>query len=921
MKNPLRCTLLALGLLSLNNFEYSLSAQMFDYPIKAKVWYFVRGYGDGESAQVAMDFGGTRGDYSFTSTTSMENGDQEAKLVELGKQYSFDITANNMAEYEFVFEAPPNMTVYLDGMERSVMNNQNDIVGSSFTVLVLPDYQTETVGFGLSPGLAMGKLIWKLGVGELSNGEPAGTVVLSQDDIDSAAYTPAALHYSENYEEVDVVLNNGALRQVFAPEGLLDIVTINASKYDIKVYDWSQVGAKANGLYTTTGSPMRTYTIDNPGDDGGKRIRIRKAVGTLTYETVAKQEADDDWEVKDWHKTPGNPVRIVFRDYQSATTSAIKVTKYNDTGIITQTDHTYTAGGAELSGRTYGTGLNALSTTYQYFTTGGMGQQGNPESTTLSCGNEIDYTWYTKSNYNSSGNKQGEIAIGEVHTMTRPFLDGKSTEGNIVTTYTYMTGIERPLVETITELATPSNKVIRDVDYIYTFPSLGGMSGVQIAKTEKYNQTTTAATLTKVYSWQLADSFLRNRIYSRENPDGTKTSYLYQRGSWNALSNTFTPGTGQYKRITMVRGLAAAVSGVTNSITTIKGGTIDAVHCVRKKSTSRVVVKDPSGAVIRTRDYVYNNSGTWTGLTAIKYTYDASRNLTRRERVEGSTVTTLYEASYVNDQLDYTIDEAGIKVTYTYDASGRVQTEKKIGWDDTDNFFDQKDITTTYFYDADGNVTKTEVAGQGNTEKIVTEYEYDKAKRRTKMIERGDGSERHNTLYTYKSCGNYLKITRPDGGTETRDYYTDGRPKSITGTAVPDRSFSYKILTSTGHVGYLSSKVTYEKSGSASDQQWEETYTDWMGRTVRVILPTHDGGNDVHMDYSYNSDGLLQKIETRTGTTSIAPNRLFAYDALKVLYREAVDTNNDGSIDTGEGKDRVTEYNYQYDYFTGQSLG
>ena len=203
------------------------------------------------------------------------------------------------------------------------------------------------------------------------------------------------------------------------------------------------------------------------------------------------------------------------------------------------------------------------------------------------------------------------------------------------------------------------------------------------------------------------------------------------------------------------------------------------------------------------------------------------------------------------------------------------------------------------------------------------------------MIERGNGSDRYNTLYAYKSCGNYLEITRPDGGTEVRDYYTDGKLKSITGTAVPDRKYTYEILTSSGHVGYLSSKVTYDKSGSAGDQQWETTYTDWMGRTVRVILPTHDGGQDedededededdddkVHIDYSYDSDGLLQKIETKSGTTSIAPNRLFSYDALKVLYREAVDTNNDGSIDTGLGKDRVTEYTYRYESRTGQSLG
>ncbi len=78
-----------------------------------------------------------------------------------------------------------------------------------------------------------------------------------------------------------------------------------------------------------------------------------------------------------------------------------------------------------------------------------------------------------------------------------------------------------------------------------------------------------------------------------------------------------------------------------------------------------------------------------------------------------------------------------------------------------------------------------------------------------------------------------------------------------------------------------------------------DLYTDWMGRTARVILPTHDDGDKVHMDYTYNSDGLLQKIETKTGTTSTAPNRLYAYDALKVLYREAVDTDNDGESQKG----------------------
>ena len=56
MKNCVRCAWLALGLLSLNHVEYSLSAQMFDNPIEAKLWYFVRGEGGSPSPSVAEGF-------------------------------------------------------------------------------------------------------------------------------------------------------------------------------------------------------------------------------------------------------------------------------------------------------------------------------------------------------------------------------------------------------------------------------------------------------------------------------------------------------------------------------------------------------------------------------------------------------------------------------------------------------------------------------------------------------------------------------------------------------------------------------------------------------------------------------------------------------------------------------------------------
>ncbi len=152
MKNCVRCAWLALGLLSLNHVEYSLSAQMFDNPIEAKLWYFVRGEGGSPSPSVQRDFGAPYRYFQFTvNSGAMEKGAAWTKIVNLGEEYSFDFTATDMEEYEFVFDLPPNMTVYLDGIERSVIH-QDDIVGDSFTLQVLP--RNQALVFSQSSGLA-----------------------------------------------------------------------------------------------------------------------------------------------------------------------------------------------------------------------------------------------------------------------------------------------------------------------------------------------------------------------------------------------------------------------------------------------------------------------------------------------------------------------------------------------------------------------------------------------------------------------------------------------------------------------------------------------------------------------------------------------------------------------------------------------
>ncbi len=81
-------------------------------------------------------------------------------------------------------------------------------------------------------------------MGGLSSGQSAGSLLISEGVIDTASYTPNALLYYAPSSEVEVNRNAGILRQVKAPEGLADIVTINASKYEIRIILPAMPGAR-----------------------------------------------------------------------------------------------------------------------------------------------------------------------------------------------------------------------------------------------------------------------------------------------------------------------------------------------------------------------------------------------------------------------------------------------------------------------------------------------------------------------------------------------------------------------------------------------------------------------------------------------------------------------------------------------------
>jgi hypothetical protein len=103
-------------------------------------------------------------------------------------------------------------------------------------------------------------------MGAAQFGEPAGQIRLSQSEPSPLFLaSPVLLRYSMNRADVEVIVLNGEIRQITAPQALANVETISQFKYELRFFYPSQVGAKGgNGLYTVSGAPFVTWTVENP---------------------------------------------------------------------------------------------------------------------------------------------------------------------------------------------------------------------------------------------------------------------------------------------------------------------------------------------------------------------------------------------------------------------------------------------------------------------------------------------------------------------------------------------------------------------------------------------------------------------------------------------------------------------------------
>jgi YD repeat-containing protein len=114
----------------------------------------------------------------------------------------------------------------------------------------------------------------------------AGMLCLSSYEPGAHMSQPEGLSlwmFNVGVEEVRDESRREAIRQVMAPDCLVDITVTNEHQYAITFYNSHEVEAELdkNGFYVPTGDPVVRYTVSDPdeGENGYKRLFIREERG------------------------------------------------------------------------------------------------------------------------------------------------------------------------------------------------------------------------------------------------------------------------------------------------------------------------------------------------------------------------------------------------------------------------------------------------------------------------------------------------------------------------------------------------------------------------------------------------------------------------------------------------------------------
>ncbi len=666
--------------------------------------------------------------------------------------------------------------------------------------------------------------------------------------------TPSSLLYPDGIPSTETVRDSGVLRQINAPQALVDIVTLDAFSYQLRYYLPSQVGGPSGSLHSVSGSPFVTWTIENPDASTNtyNRLQITETRGSDTHEYLYTYNPTNSVWTLTRPDNSQEEISTGFTNNVDWITFNVTNTVRSASGQIDfQEVRVYQRPMAFLAGITTNLGLIANNPQIGFLLTTNITNPGSNARITT-------YSYYS-TNY---GATISETAPGPWYHSTIPPVryikrsDGKwdyfAYNAQNVTDHVTPFGDAAPPTSGAPSYSTSRHTVYSEFD--------GGdfLTYAQDTVQEDKAHWTTHISFTTNLSpgvhfygetdgtqnyhtitGYFTNGFNAGRLQSVQKPDGTLTLYAYDIAADATQTNTVWSGAPNSDKTAVVDG------------------------------TKTVTIMGPVGQIIS-----YTQNDIRSGITLANDVYGNYDSLSRPQLVthmDGTTEQKYYSCC----GIDYTVDRDGVTTQYYYDDAKRQVATVRNG------------ITTSNLFDSVGRILKTVRIGTDNSQIVLGQWQYDLSGTLIRQTNALGG------VTSYSESGLVRTTTNPDGGTIIETYYGDGQLKSRTGTAVHGVAYSYDV-DSPGHRITTETKLT---AAGVATSQAVSSYIDWLGKPTKTVYSDTSGSS---IQYSYNTAGrLAQEIDFQEVTN------LFGYNLKGEMTTNGIDMDGDGTIYAG-GTDRLT---------------
>jgi YD repeat-containing protein len=700
----------------------------------------------------------------------------------------------------------------------------------------------------------------KLSLGKTSGGFYAGDLYINEETITPWLYTPGPLRYSSLAPDNEVIyLDDGTLRQVLTGKVFVNIEEIDAFSYRVDFYTSDATDTKVDGVYTILASavPDVSWLFENPDKSVllNERFRVSEIRDSSTIVSEYYSTTSSSWSF-----SKGNGQKIITKTETPVDDLTVETTITKDSSDVVsehieKTYQVFPHGKKIIKTAIDPTGDN-ITSSLQYYDDPALISFGKIKSRENSDGSWHYYEYDGVTGY----------LVKEYSNYLDQTIDQRQTA--TITTYSYDTtsfttedsGAAEDKNKPREIVISKDGKIVSRVFNV----SIRNGDGTLIEKnvrpasqTAAYADADNLLSIKEYYSDQ-AEGPENGKLKSLLSADGKFTSYTYTQGTYNAAGTQ--PGS-----------FSADPAG-TDTKTEVINGTADTPAGISNKSRNSISIANDFGIQVLAEHYIKTATGQerigWT-----TYILNSDGKVAETHYSNG----TYSESDWGCCTLSGQTDILGISTQYLYDDLKRRYQESKPSL--------HGDITTTYSYDSSDKQLSHAVSSGILTRTNSRTY-FPSGK-----IQSLTDSRNFTTSYSYDILGRITIQTSPGNITEITESYPDGRIKSITGTGVIARYYTYGVNAD-------GSTFNLVHMDNAASPVWEKTTRDFLGRTIVVEKPGYSGVESI--SYSYNQKGQLIKTESE----NIA-DFLYEYDQLGAVIRSGLDIDSNGVL-ASDSMDRIT---------------